>query len=441
MTVDRVLFPESGFTRSDAIAYYKAVAKFILPHLRNRPVSFKRYVDTIHGESFWEKDAPSFTPSWVKTVAVPRRGEGEGDIHYIVIDDVKTLTWVVDAGGIEIHPFLHLASRIDVATQVVFDLDPGEGADILACAKVALLLRDALQEMQLASFAKVSGSKGMQVHVPIDGATHEATEAFARGVADELARAHPARITSKMTRALRREKVFIDWSQNAGYKTTIGVYSLRAKSETPYVSMPVRWEELVRPKRKALYFEPEEALARLRKVGDLFSAVTSKRGALRALPERRQSRRTSLPKPSSQSGRRLFLLMKTETGSELWTDMRGRFKRWILRPDREGRASLIAMPAGDFPIDPAYYRGEVPKQWKGRVSIEDAGAYEVIEGSYQRRRFDLWFNGKVLTGEWLLEKISDDDHKSWLLKPLASRGARSSSKSRAGSTRRRADTR
>src|SRR5687768_1680729 len=173
MTADRVLFPESGFLKSDAVAYYKAVARFILPHLKNRPVSFKRYVDTIRGESFWEKDAPSFTPDWVKRVSVPRRGKGEDDIDYIVINDTRTLTWVVEVGGIEIHPFLHVAPRIDIATQVVFDLDPGEGADILDCARVALLLRDALS---LESFAKVSGSKGIQVYVPLNtDATHEMT--------------------------------------------------------------------------------------------------------------------------------------------------------------------------------------------------------------------------------------------------------------------------
>ncbi len=144
MTVDRVLYPETGFMKSDALAYYKAIAKVLLPHLKNRPVSIKRYVDTIRGESFWEKDAPSFTPAWVKRVPVPRRGEGGGDIDYIVINDARTLQWIVDVGGIELHPFLHRAPRIELATEVVFDLDPGEGADILDCARLALILRDAL---------------------------------------------------------------------------------------------------------------------------------------------------------------------------------------------------------------------------------------------------------------------------------------------------------
>jgi hypothetical protein len=221
-----------------------------------------------------------------------------------------------------------------------------------------------------------------------------------------------------MDKSLRANKVFIDWSQNADYKTTVAVYSLRAKSETPYVSMPVEWEELVKPKRKALSFEPDEALARVKKMGDLFAPLLRGRRTAARLPPSTVRAPRSIPKPSSQSGRRLFVLARTETGSELWLDMRGRFKRWILRRDRGGGRVLVAMPAGDFEIHPAYYRGEVPGEWRGRTSIEDSGSYEIIEGSNQRRHFDLWFNGRVLGGEWILEKASDDEtHKSWRLQP------------------------
>ncbi|HEX8172766.1 MAG TPA: non-homologous end-joining DNA ligase [Thermoanaerobaculia bacterium] len=422
-----MLFPEAGFAREDAVAYYKAIAKFLLPHLKRRPLSFKRYVDSVRGESFWEKDAPSFTPAWVKRFPVPRR-EGGPPIEYVVIDDVRTLTWVASVGGIELHPFLHVVPRIDVATHVVFDLDPGEGAGLDDCAQVALLLRDALRSIQLESFAKVSGSKGIQVYVPLNGrgATHEVTEAFARLIADELARRHPRQIVSKMAKALRRGKVFIDWSQNADYKTTVAVYSLRAKRAAPYVSMPVRWNELSRPKR--LEFTPDKALARVRKLGDLFAPVLTLKQSLpgaapppRTTPPRVTAAKTpALPKEGSQSGRRLFLLVKTEMGNELWLDMRGKFKRFILRRDREGDASLIAMPAGEFAIEPAYRRGEVPKQWKGRVAIEDAGAYEVIEGSWQQQRFALWFTGRVLSAQWTLEKI-EEGHRSWRLEPLSGR--------------------
>ncbi|HKR63411.1 MAG TPA: hypothetical protein VJZ00_06730 [Thermoanaerobaculia bacterium] len=395
--------------RELAADYYKRIAKFILPHLKRRPISFKR---TIEGEAFWEKDAPSFTPRWVKRFPVPRR-EGGPPIQYIVVDDVRTLVWVASIGGIELHPFLHKVPRIDVATSVVFDLDPGEGAGLRECAKVAKLLRDALP---LRSFAKVSGSKGIQVYVPLnDGkTTHDVTETFARLVADELARRHPTLIVSKMAKALRRKKVFIDWSQNADYKTTVGVYSLR---ETGFVSMPVDWDEL------ESRFTPEEALKRVRKTGDLFAPVEKLKQSLGiTLPAKpkvaRKPRGTVARAKSSQSGKRLYLITKTETGSELWLDFAGKFRRFLLRPDRERKDALVAMPAGEFAIDRAYYRGEVPKNYEGRVTIEEQGTFEIIDGSFATNAFDLWFNGRVLAGKWTLAKISASPrHRSWRLTP------------------------
>jgi bifunctional non-homologous end joining protein LigD len=434
---DRVLFPETGFTRNDAVEYYREVSRYLLPHLKNRPISFKRYPDTIRGESFWEKDAPSFTPAWVKRVAVARRTR-ESDIEYIVVNNVKTLTWVASVGGIEIHPFLHRAPRLERATEVVFDLDPGTGATIADCCRVALILRQALDAIRLKSFPKVSGSKGLQVYVPLNSdAGHDTTEPFARLVADEIARKYPKLVVSKMAKQLRAKKVFIDWSQNAGYKTTVSVYSLRAKQERPYVSMPMRWSEI--ETQKTLYFEPEEALRRVERVGDLFEPVLKLRqhlecgGRSRRSDSAEEERRLrpphsiteqehGLPKMKSQSGRRLFVLVDGDAGNELWLDMHGKFKRWILRPDREGGGRLIAMPAGDFKIDPAYFRGEVPAEWQKRVKIEDVGTYELIEGSYARKRFDLYFTGHVLVDEWILEKVTDDEqHRSWTLAPVAAR--------------------
>ncbi|HEU4523112.1 MAG TPA: non-homologous end-joining DNA ligase [Thermoanaerobaculia bacterium] len=427
-----VLFPETGFARSDAVAYYRAIAKTLLPHIRNRPLSFKRYPSTINGESFWEKDAPSFTPAWVKRVAVPRRG-GEADIEYVVANDMRTLVWIAGAGGVELHPFLHRATALDRPLEVVFDLDPGSGATILDACRVAVILRDALAAIRLESFAKVSGSKGVQVYVPLHTpATHEDTEAFARLVAGELARSHPSLITSKMSKSVRAGKVFIDWSQNADYKTTVAVYSLRSKSAIPYVSMPLEWREIERARKpENLFFTPQQALRRVETRGDLWAPMRTlkqqlpqagKRAAKSPAAKKKAGPASRLPKPGSQSGRRLFVLAKTESGNELWLDMHGRFKRWILRADREGGERLIALPAGDFRINDEYYRGEVPKEWQSRVILEDSGAYEVIQGSYQQRRFEVFFSGRVLTGMWLLEKVGDDKrHRSWRLQPQAVR--------------------
>jgi bifunctional non-homologous end joining protein LigD len=422
----RILFPGSGFTTDDAVAYYRAVSRYIVPHLKSRPLSFRRYPATINLESFWEKDAPSFTPEWVTTYAVPR-ASGESEIHYIVANSAKTLTWLASIGAIELHPFLHMTRDVNRPTSVVFDLDPGPGTSIVDCCEVAIILRDALEAIDLKSFAKVSGSKGVQVYVPLNTpATHDQTETFARILAEELARRHPKKIVAKMTKSLRAKRVFIDWSQNADYKTTVAVYSLRAKREEPYVSMPLTWAEVERARN--LDFTPAQAIARVKKRGDLFAQVltlkqklrTRVRGSLTAARDDKAFvyRGIRLPKAKSQGGRRLFLLMNTESGNELWLDMLGRFKRWILRPDREGGPQLIASPAGDFPIDKSYYRGEVPDKWKRRSKIDDAGAYEVARGSYQDRHFDLWFTGRVLQGEWELAKISNDPkHHSWRLSP------------------------
>lgn len=366
----RVLFPETGFTTADAARYYRRVARWMLPHLQNVPLSFKRYPDTIEGQSFWEKDAPGFTPEWVRTFAVPRRDESS-DIHYIVAGDVKTLTWIAEAGGIEIHPFLHRIPKIGVATAVVFDLDPGSGASLDECRAVALLLRETLGTLQLRSFAKVSGSKGLQVYVPLNpGVPHALTEPFARLIAEELARRHPELVVATMAKALRRGKVFIDYTQNADYKTTVAVYSLRAKRERPLVSMPVTWEEV--ETGGDLEWAPDEALARLRKIGDLFApmltleqTIPGLRG-LEAAESRSNERRSATarrrdlatPKARTQSGRRPF--------------------------------SLVA----------------------GAVMV-DKGTYEVIEGSLERGRLELWFSGATMKGAWILKKRG----RAWRLTP------------------------
>jgi bifunctional non-homologous end joining protein LigD len=410
--VPRVLFPATGFTTADAVAYYRAIAKYLLPHLRDVPLSFKRYPGTIEGESFWEKDAPSFTPKFVKTYAVPRRS-GASEIRYVVVNGVKALTWLASIGSIELHPFLHRIPQVERATSVVFDLDPGEGASIDECREVALLLRDALEAIGFTSFAKVSGSKGLQVYVPLNtDATHDVTQPFARLVAEELARKYPKLAVAKMAKQLRAKRVFIDWSQNADFKTTVAVYSLRAKRERPYVSMPVTWEEVA--SSRALEFEPEAAIRRLRRKGDLFKDVLTMKQRLPirqagapVAPRRDEDAEVvvhgiRLPKARSQGGRRLFVMPKSD---ELWLEMGGEFTRWLLRPEH-------AIPAGRIRIDKSWYHGE--------QEAVDIGAYELIEGGYEQNRFDLFFTGRTLQGEWLLQKISaDPKHRSWSFRPVA----------------------
>ena len=273
--LDKILYPGSRFTKARVIDYYIGVSKFLLPHLKDRPVTLKRFPDGVYGESFYEKDAPAFTPEWVKTVPVPRRETPGPDIRYILVNDLPTLVWIANLGTLELHPFLHRGQRLDRPTAIVFDCDPGEGADLLDCARVALMLRDVLQELGLESHVKASGSKGLQVYVPLNSAvTYGETRPLAQGIAQLLAQREPKLIVWQMPKRLRAKKVFIDWSQNTDFKTTVSVYSLRAKTYRPYVSVPVRWDELSGALQskdtESLFFTPEETLERLEEAGDLF---------------------------------------------------------------------------------------------------------------------------------------------------------------------------
>jgi bifunctional non-homologous end joining protein LigD len=283
--LDKPLFP-SGFTKGQIVDFYIRISDCILPHLAGRPITLKRYPNGVRAPHFYEKDAPKFTPDWVRTFDVQRR-EG-GTIHYVVIDDLATLVWAANLANIELHPFLHRAPEIDRPTALVFDLDPGEGADLLSCARVAFLVKDELERAGLETWAKVSGSKGMQLYAPLNtSVTYDRTRPFARALAERLEAAHPDLIVSEMAKTKRTNKVFIDWSQNSDFKTTVAVYSLRAKRDQPYVSMPVSWEELRRALRRkdaaALNFTPEAAVKRLKKSGDLFEPVLEKCQKLRGL--------------------------------------------------------------------------------------------------------------------------------------------------------------
>jgi len=275
--LDKLLYPAAHFTKAQVIEYYVRVADWILPHLKDRPVTLKRFPDGLGGQAFYEKDAPRFTPEWVETAPVPRRAGGS-PIRYVLINDRPTLVWCANLASLELHPFLHRADALDTPTSIVFDLDPGKGTTMVNCAKVAFWLRDMLERMGLQSFAKVSGSKGLQLYVPLNTpVSYAQTQPLARSIAELLAQQHPDQVVSEMAKNLRPGKVFIDWSQNSDFKTTVGVYSLRAKSERPFVSLPVTWKEIEQMMKKEdpdrLCLEPAAALKRLDKVGDLFSPV------------------------------------------------------------------------------------------------------------------------------------------------------------------------
>lgn len=275
--LDKVLYPEVGFTKGQVVDYYIRISQWLLPHLRNKPLTLKRYPNGVEGQYFYEKNCPKHRPDWVKTAPVWSEGRGR-TIDFCLANDLPTLVWAANLADLELHASLSLASRLERPTVLAFDLDPGEPATIVECCEVALMLRDLFAEFGMECFPKTSGSKGMQVYVPLNTATdYDETKSFARSVAELLEREHPKLVVSNMRKALRKGKVFVDWSQNDEHKTTVCVYSLRAKSR-PTVSTPLRWKEVEKgagATPEHLVFTAEEAIERAEKHGDLFEPVLS----------------------------------------------------------------------------------------------------------------------------------------------------------------------
>lgn len=280
--LDKVLYPAVGFTKGELIDRYMRLAPALVPHLRDRPLTLKRYPDGVEGKRFYEKHAPRHRPDWVQTVAVSSKSKGR-DIDYVLCQDLPTLVWLANLADVELHPSLSRAPRVERPSAVVFDLDPGAPAGMRECCEVALELRELFEGLALRAFAKTSGSKGLQVYVPLNDprARYEHTKPFAHAVANLMQERHPKRVISAMSRARRRGKVLIDWSQNDEHKTTVSVYSLRAM-ERPTVSTPVEWKEVeeARGGRASLSFDAEQAIARIAEKGDLFADVLSLRQRL-----------------------------------------------------------------------------------------------------------------------------------------------------------------
>ena len=274
--LDKVLYPKVGYTKGQVIDYYIRVAPVLLPHLRDRPLTMKRYPNGVEGEFFYEKNCPSHRPKWVKTAKVWSESN-DRMMNYCLVQDLPTLVWAANLADLELHTSLSRKNNIERPSMMVFDLDPGAPADIVQCCQVGLWLRDLLAGMKLKSFAKTSGSKGLQVYAPLNTAViYDQTKDLSRALAQHLEGEHVGLVTSNMSKAVRKGKVFVDWSQNDEHKTTICVYSLRAREE-PTVSTPVTWDEvencLKKKKAELLKFRSDRVLARVEKLGDLFELV------------------------------------------------------------------------------------------------------------------------------------------------------------------------
>lgn len=274
--LDKVLYPATGFTKGDVIHYYAGIAPVLLPHLEARALTMKRYPDGVDKFFFYEKHCPAHRPKWLRTARVASK-RNKGDIRYCVVDSLPALVWAANLADLELHVSLARINALQKPTVLVFDLDPGEGATLLDCARVALEIRDRFLAADRKCFPKTSGSKGLQVYVPLNTAvTFDRTKEVARALAESLAAEFPQRIVANMRKDLRTRKVLVDWSQNDDHKTTVCVYSLRGTPK-PSVSTPLEWKEVETALRKKkadlLRFGPEQVLQRVKRKGDLFEPV------------------------------------------------------------------------------------------------------------------------------------------------------------------------
>src|SRR5437773_927512 len=274
--LEKVLYPAAGFTKGQVIDYYARIAPVLVPHLAGRPLTLKRYPNGVDQQFFFEKNATIHRPPWVKTAPIWSEGNNR-NVNYILANDLPTLVWVANLAAIELHPSLSLAKKIESPAMLVFDLDPGAPANMVQCAQVGIWLRAIFDHFGLQSFPKTSGSKGLQLYVPLNTPTsYDITKPFAHALARLLEDQHRDLVVSDMKKELRKGKVLVDWSQNDQHKTTIAVYSLRAR-ERPTVSTPVTWEEVEHLLKKKdptlLAFEANQVIERVDKLGDLFEPV------------------------------------------------------------------------------------------------------------------------------------------------------------------------
>jgi bifunctional non-homologous end joining protein LigD len=281
--LEKILYPEVGFTKAQVIDYYTRIAPAILPHTRNHPLTLKRYPNGVDAEFFYEKNCPKHRPLWVETATVWSGGNNR-DMYYCLAQDLPTLVWLGNLATLEFHTSLSLADNLPQPRTLVFDLDPGPPATIVECCRVGLMLRDVFAKHGLDCCAKTSGSKGLQLYVPLNTkVTYVETKVVSKGLAQLFEDRHPDLVVHKQLKELRTGRVLIDWSQNDQYKTTVNVYSLRARKR-PTVSTPISWDEVDRCLKakdpNVLVFDSEQVLARVKKLGDLFEPVIKKKQKL-----------------------------------------------------------------------------------------------------------------------------------------------------------------
>jgi bifunctional non-homologous end joining protein LigD len=472
--LEKVLYPETGFTKGEVIDYLIHIAPVLLPHLKDRPLTLKRYPNGVEQEFFYEKRAPKYRPDWLQTAPVKSDRDPTGVINYCLANDLPSLIWLANLADLELHTFLAKKQDVEKPTQIVFDLDPGAPADVTDCAEVALWTRAWLEKLGLQSWIKSSGSKGLQLYVPLNTpVTYELTKPFAKAMALALEKAYPDRVVSDMKKTLRPGKVLVDWSQNDSSKTTVCVYSLRAKSR-PFVAAPLTWDEVTNCYKKDdpghVFFHPAQVLKRVEKQGDLFAEVLtvkqkltqsmvekiaglsadasptghagrkksaapkddppSASGELETYKKKRDFQKTKEPAGKVKEGGEegMFVIQKHDA-SHLHYDFRlamgGVLKSWAVPktiPYAKGEKHL-AVEVEDHPLDYARFEGIIPagQYGGGTVMVWDIGTYRMLGGTplgaWHEGLLHLEMRGKKLKGEWTLVRTrrADSGKNQWLL--------------------------
>lgn len=461
-SLEKVLFPETGFTKAELIDYYIRVGPTLLPHLRSRPLTLKLYLNKVNQKPEYIKEAPSYTPKWVKRAAVWRR-DHSSQIHYLLLNDLPSLIWAANLNNIELHVLLAQVPLIQKPKAVVFDLDPGEPATVFDCARAALLLKELLSQIELEAFVKSSGSKGLHLWIPLNtNVTYEQTQAFAKAISEHLEKMAPDLVITEMAKAARSGKVFIDYSQNADFKTTAAVYSLRARPDGPFVSFPLTWTELefALQKRDAsrFFLRPDEAIERVEAQGDPFAPVLKlnqklpktfdklpeakdKPGAVDGnskpfLKQYRAKRRFDVTaEPEGKASRAkaeaglLFVIQKHAARNlhyDFRLEMQGVLRSWAVPkgpPLLKGERRL-AMHVEDHPMEYARFEGVIPKgqYGGGTVMVWDIGTYEAKDEhpvkAFHSGTLHLRLHGEKLKGDWTLVRLKAREGErgnSWLL--------------------------
>jgi bifunctional non-homologous end joining protein LigD len=430
--LEKVLFPQTGFTKGQLIDYYVKVAPVMLPHLAGRPVTMKRYPNGVDEKFFYEKHVPSHAPEWVRTARVSS-SEGDKAIDYVLIDDLPTLVWAANLGSIEVHvPLWTVGRRRKLPAPpdlLVFDLDPGESATIVQCCAVAHLVREVLEAKGMECRPKTSGSKGLQIYAPLKGRpTWDTSRLQAHEVALQLEREHPDLIVSNMRKTLRQGKVLIDWSQNHQSKTTVGVYSVRARPR-PTVSTPVTWDEVAHCHKKGdpslLEFTTSEVLTRIEEMGDLFAfggtTATTQAAALTTYRSKRDPAKTPEPmgnQAAAGKGTQPMFVIQEHHARALHWDFRlehdGVLVSWALPKGvpQDPKVNHLAVHTEDHPMDYGSFEGTIPagEYGGGDVQIWDRGHFDLVKWRPKEVMVDL--HGSRVSGRYVLFPTNG---KNWMI--------------------------